>query len=272
MPQAVKIIPAIDLKEGKCVRLKQGRMDDDTVFSDDVVATAKRWIDAGTDRLHMVDLDGAFAGTPVNAGAVAEVCKAHPSLDVQIGGGIRDDAIANRYFEAGVRFVIIGTQAVREPELVKRLCKDWPGRVMVGLDARDGQVAVNGWAEQSGVDATELARSFEGDGVSGIVYTDISRDGMMQGFNDHATSALAQSISIPVYASGGVTNYDDIDRLCAISRHGVAGAIVGRALYEGTIDLAEANSRLAAKTRNTASTTSSSTSTASSTTSSSGTS
>ena len=244
MPSPVKIIPAIDLKDGQCVRLKQGRMEDDTVFSDDVVATATRWVDAGTDRLHMVDLDGAFAGVPVNAGAVAQVCKAHPELDVQIGGGIRDDSIAASYFEAGVRFVIIGTQAVQEPEFVKRLCRDWPGRVMVGLDARDGQVAVNGWAEESGVDATELAKSFEGDGVSGIVYTDISRDGMMQGFNDVATSALAQSVSIPVYASGGVSNYDDIDRLCAIAADGVAGAIVGRALYEGTINLAEACRRV----------------------------
>ena len=250
MPSSVIIIPAIDLKEGKCVRLRQGRMEDDTVFSDDVVATATRWVDAGTDRLHMVDLDGAFAGTPVNAGAVAEVCKAHPALDVQIGGGIRNEAIATSYFEAGVQFVIIGTQAVVEPDFVKRLCRDWPGRVMVGLDARNGLVAVNGWAEESGVDATELAKSFEGDGVSGIVYTDISRDGMMQGFNDAATSALAQAVSIPVYASGGVSNYDDIDRLCTIAPHGVAGAIVGRALYEGTISLAEANRRVDAKMKN----------------------
>jgi len=251
IPARVKIIPAIDLKEGKCVRLKQGRMEDDTVFSDDVVATARRWVDDGTDRLHMVDLDGAFAGTPVNAGAVAEVCKAYPSLKVQIGGGIRNDAIAASYFEAGVQFVIIGTQAVVEPEFVKRLCREYPGQIMVGLDARNGQVAVNGWAEESGIDATELAKSFEGDGVSGIVYTDISRDGMMQGFNDDATSALAKAVSIPVYASGGVSNYDDIDRLCSIASDGVAGAIVGRALYEGTISLAEANRRVDSRLKKT---------------------
>jgi phosphoribosylformimino-5-aminoimidazole carboxamide ribotide isomerase len=245
MSASVKIIPAIDLKEGKCVRLKQGRMEDDTVFSDDVVATATRWVDAGTDRLHMVDLDGAFAGSPVNADAVASVCRAHPTLDVQIGGGIRNESIAESYFKAGVQFVIIGTQAVVEPEFVKRLCREWPGRVMVGLDARNGQVAVNGWAESSGVDATELARSFEGDGVSGIVYTDISRDGMMQGFNDEATAALARAVSIPVYASGGVTNYSDIDRLCALADDGVAGAIVGRALYEGTIELPQALQQVA---------------------------
>lgn len=243
MSVAMQLIPAIDLKEGQCVRLKQGRMDDDTVFSDDVVATARRWVDAGTDRLHMVDLDGAFAGAPKNAAAVHAICQSFPDLDVQIGGGIRNDEIAARYFEAGVRWIIIGTQAVCEPEFIKRLCKDWPGKIMVGLDARDGVVALNGWAEDSGVDATELAKSFEGIGVSGIVYTDISRDGMMQGFNVEATADLAKAITIPVYASGGVSNYEDVDRLCQIAVQGVAGAIVGRALYEGTIDLAQAQLR-----------------------------
>lgn len=243
MSVAMQLIPAIDLKDGQCVRLKQGRMDDDTVFSDDVVATARRWVDAGTDRLHMVDLDGAFAGAPKNAAAVNSICSAFPDLDVQIGGGIRNDEIAARYFEAGVRWAIIGTQAVREPEFVKRLCASWPGKIMVGLDARNGMVALNGWAEDSGVDAKELAKSFEGIGVSGIVYTDISRDGMMQGFNVEATADLAQSISIPVYASGGVSAYEDVDRLCDIATHGVAGAIVGRALYEGKIELAQAQQR-----------------------------
>lgn len=243
MSVAMQLIPAIDLKEGQCVRLKQGRMDDDTVFSDDVVATAGRWVEAGTDRLHMVDLDGAFAGAPKNAAAVKSICQAFPDLDVQIGGGIRNDEIAGNYFEAGVRWVIIGTQAVREPEFITRLCRDWPGKIMVGLDARDGVVALNGWAEDSGVDATGLAQSFEGVGVSGIVYTDISRDGMMQGFNAEATVALADSVSIPVYASGGVSSYEDVDRLCGLAARGVAGAIVGRALYDGAIDLATAQSR-----------------------------
>jgi len=242
---AIQLIPAIDLKDGKCVRLKQGRMEDDTVFSDDVVGTAARWIDAGARRLHMVDLDGAFAGTPKNAEAVQKICAAFPYLDVQIGGGIRNETIAKHYFDAGVRWVIVGTQAVIEPDFVQRLCASWPDRVMVGLDARDGNVAVNGWAEESGVDATELARSFEGCGVSGIVYTDINRDGMMQGFNREATAALAGAISIPVYASGGVSTYDDVDRLCEIAPHGVAGAIVGRALYEGSIELGAAQSRVA---------------------------
>ncbi|MEM7257849.1 MAG: 1-(5-phosphoribosyl)-5-[(5-phosphoribosylamino)methylideneamino]imidazole-4-carboxamide isomerase [Pseudomonadota bacterium] len=240
----MQLIPAIDLKEGKCVRLRQGRMDDASVFSEDVTATARRWVDAGATRLHMVDLDGAFAGEPKNAQAVEAVCAAFPTLTVQIGGGIRTEAIARRYIDAGVSYVIIGTQAVTEPAFVNQLCQQFPGKVLVGLDARDGRVAVNGWAEDSGVDATGLAQNFEGAGVSGIVYTDISRDGMMQGFNEEATAALARAISIPVYASGGVSSYDDIDRLCNIVSAGVAGAIVGRALYEGSIDLTEAMQRV----------------------------
>ena len=243
MSVKMQLVPAIDLKDGQCVRLKQGRMEDNTVFSDDVVGTAGRWVDAGTDRLHMVDLDGAFAGAPKNAAAVNAICQAYPDLDVQIGGGIRNDEIAARYFDAGVRWIIIGTQAVREPEFISRLCQQWPGKIMVGLDARDGVVALNGWAEDSGVDAIELAKTFEGVGVSGIVYTDISRDGMMQGFNVEATAALASSISIPVFASGGVSDYGDIDQLCKIAPQGVAGAIVGRALYDGAIDLAQAQAR-----------------------------
>ncbi len=243
MADAMQLIPAIDLKDGNCVRLKQGRMEDDTVFSDDVVATAGRWVNAGTSRLHMVDLNGAFAGVPKNADAVQSVCRAFPNLDVQIGGGIRDADIVSHYFDAGVRWVIIGTQAVIDPDFVATLCREWPGRIMVGLDARDGKVAVNGWAENSGVDAIELAQEFEGHGVSGIVYTDISRDGMMAGFNMQATAALADTISIPVYASGGVTDDADIDRLCSIAGKGVAGAIVGRALYEGRIDLAKSQQR-----------------------------
>ena len=239
----MQIIPAIDLKDGQCVRLKQGRMEDNTVFSDDVVATAGRWADAGATRLHIVDLDGAFAGEPRNAQVIREVCKVYPQLQVQVGGGIRDDETAAQYIAAGVQWIIIGTQAVREPALVERLCKAFPDQIIVGLDARDGKVALSGWAEDSSSNATELAKSFEGVGVSGIVYTDIERDGMMQGFNSQATAALAEQISIPVYASGGVSSYDDIDRLCKIAKHGVAGSIVGRALYEGTMDLAVAQQR-----------------------------
>ena len=234
------LIPAIDLKDGKCVRLRQGRMDDDTVFSDDPVSMAGRWVDEGARRLHLVDLDGAFAGKPKNADIVRGVRERYPDLPLQIGGGIRNTQIAESYIEAGVSFVIIGTQAVREPAFVSELCREFPGKVIVGLDARDGNVAVEGWAEGSGVDATELARQFEGAGVSAIVYTDIARDGMMQGVNFEATRALAEAISIPVIASGGVTNLDDIERLCEVADVGISGAIIGRALYEGTIDLADA--------------------------------
>ena len=234
------LIPAIDLKDGKCVRLRQGRMDDDTVFSDDPVSMAGRWVDEGARRLHLVDLDGAFAGKPKNADIVRGVRERYPDLPLQIGGGIRNTQIAESYIEAGVSFVIIGTQAVREPAFVSELCREFPGKVIVGLDARDGNVAVEGWAEGSGVDATELARQFEGAGVSAIVYTDIARDGMMQGVNVEATRALAEAISIPVIASGGVTNLDDIERLCEVADVGISGAIIGRALYEGTIDLADA--------------------------------
>lgn len=234
------LIPAIDLKLGQCVRLRQGRMDDDTVFSDDPVAIAGQWVDAGARRLHMVDLDGAFAGEPKNAEVVKAVRKAYPDLPVQIGGGIRNTDIAAAYVEAGVSYVIIGTQAVKDPQFVNELCKTYEGHVIVGLDARDGMVATEGWAEGSGVDATELAKMFEGVGVSAIVYTDIARDGMMQGVNVEQTRALADAISIPVIASGGVSTFDDIEKLCKVADSGISGAIIGRALYEGTIDLASA--------------------------------
>ena len=237
------LIPAIDLKNGQCVRLRQGRMEDDTVFSDDPVAVAGRWLEAGARRLHMVDLDGAFAGEPKNAEVVRAVREAYPDLPLQIGGGIRNQAIAEAYVDAGVSYVIIGTQAVREPQFVNELCKAFPGKVIVGLDARDGIVAIEGWAEGSGVDATELAKKFEGAGESAIVYTDIARDGMMQGVNVEQTRALADAISIPVIASGGVSTFEDIEKLCAVAGSGISGAIIGRALYEGTIDLGTAQAQ-----------------------------
>ncbi|MDO6461008.1 1-(5-phosphoribosyl)-5-[(5-phosphoribosylamino)methylideneamino]imidazole-4-carboxamide isomerase [Granulosicoccaceae sp. 1_MG-2023] len=237
------LIPAIDLKNGQCVRLRQGRMEDDTVFSDDPVSVAGRWLEAGARRLHMVDLDGAFAGEPKNAEVVRAVRAAYPDLPLQIGGGIRNRTIAEAYVEAGVSYVIIGTQAVREPQFVNELCQAFPGKVIVGLDARDGIVAIEGWAEGSGVDATELAKKFEGAGVSAIVYTDIARDGMMQGVNVEQTRTLAEAISIPVIASGGVSTFDDIEKLCAVSSSGISGAIIGRALYEGTIELGPAQAQ-----------------------------
>jgi len=234
------IIPAIDLKDGQCVRLRQGLMEDSTVFSDDPVETAARWVAAGCRRLHLVDLNGAFAGEPVNGGVVEAIAAAFPALPVQIGGGIRHLDTIEHYVRAGVSYVIIGTQAVKQPEFVAEACAAFPGKVIVGLDAKDGLVATEGWAEVSDIQATDLARRFEADGVSAIVYTDIARDGMMQGVNVEATVAMAQASSIPVIASGGITNLDDIRALVAAADSGICGAITGRAIYEGTLDVAEA--------------------------------
>ncbi|MDX9767623.1 MAG: 1-(5-phosphoribosyl)-5-[(5-phosphoribosylamino)methylideneamino]imidazole-4-carboxamide isomerase [Ectothiorhodospiraceae bacterium] len=234
------VIPAIDLKGGKCVRLRQGRMDDETVFSDDPVAIAGRWVEAGARRLHVVDLDGAVSGQPKNAEIVGAIARAFPDLPVQVGGGIRTDESALAYLEAGVQYVIIGTKAVSAPHFVNDLCLEFPGHVIVGLDARDGKVAIDGWSKLSHHDVVDLAQHFEADGVAAIIYTDISRDGMMQGVNVEATVRLAQSVHIPVIASGGVTTLEDIRRLCAVREEGIEGVVVGRALYEGTVDLAEA--------------------------------
>jgi phosphoribosylformimino-5-aminoimidazole carboxamide ribotide isomerase len=234
------IIPAIDLKDGQCVRLRQGLMDDSTVYGDDPVSMARRWVDAGARRLHLVDLNGAFAGTPVNGGAVTAIARAFPELPIQIGGGIRDVATIEHYLAAGVGYVIIGTKAVKEPAFVSEACRRFPGHIIVGLDAKDGLVATDGWAEVSDVKATELAKRFEQDGVSAIVYTDIARDGMMQGVNVEATVAMARASTIPVIASGGITNMDDIRALQAAASAGISGAITGRAIYEGSLDLAEA--------------------------------
>jgi phosphoribosylformimino-5-aminoimidazole carboxamide ribotide isomerase len=234
------IIPAIDLKDGKCVRLRQGLMDNSTVYGDDPVSMAQRWVDAGARRLHLVDLNGAFAGTPINGAAVTAIAKKFPQLPIQIGGGIRSVEIIEHYLNAGVTYVIIGTKAVKEPAFIGEVCKLFPGHIIVGLDAKNGLVATDGWAEISNIQATELAKRFEQDGVSSIVYTDISRDGMMQGVNIEATVALAQASSIPVIASGGVTNMEDIHALKAVTSKGILGAITGRAIYEGTLDLAAA--------------------------------
>ena len=234
------IIPAIDLKDGQCVRLRQGLMDDSTVFSDDPVAMAARWVEAGCRRLHLVDLNGAFAGEPVNGAVVTAIAAAYPDLPIQIGGGIRTLDTIEHYINAGVSYVIIGTKAVKEPEFVAEACAAFPGKVIVGLDARDGLVATDGWAEVSEVRATDLARRFESDGVAAIVYTDIARDGMMQGVNVEATVAMAQASSIPVIASGGITDIQDIRALMNVAHTGICGAITGRAIYEGTLDVADA--------------------------------
>ncbi len=231
------LIPAIDIKGGQCVRLRQGRMEDDTVFSDNPVAMAERWVEAGARRLHIVDLDGAVDGRPVNAGIVHDIVAAFPELPVQIGGGIRDEETVDAYLEAGVRYVIIGTAAVNQPHFVADLAISFPGHIIVGLDARDGKVAIDGWSKLSHHDVIDLAQHFERDGVEAIVYTDISRDGMMQGVNVEATAKLAASIDIPVIASGGVSSEDDIRALCRVEDEGIMGAILGRALYEGSLDL-----------------------------------
>ncbi len=234
------LIPAIDLKQGHCVRLRQGNMDDSTVFSEDPVAMAGKWVDQGCSRLHLVDLDGAFEGEPVNADVIEEICESFPDLPVQIGGGIRNIATVESYLEAGVEYVIIGTMAVKRPEFITQLCAEFPGNVIVGIDAKDGMVAVHGWAENSDHSAQELALRFEDQGVAAIVYTDINRDGMMQGVNVEATRQLAASVSVPVIASGGVTDMECIVELNAVKDSGIGGVIIGRALYERTISLAEA--------------------------------
>ncbi|PPD34541.1 MAG: 1-(5-phosphoribosyl)-5-[(5-phosphoribosylamino)methylideneamino]imidazole-4-carboxamide isomerase [Methylomonas sp.] len=234
------LIPAIDLKEGKCVRLRQGRMEDDTVFSDDPVAVAGRWVEAGARRLHLVDLDGAFAGKPRNADVIHAIVEAYPNVPVQIGGGIRDEDTIQAYLEAGVEYVIIGTKAVSEPHFVRDVAIEFPGHIIVGLDAKDGKVAIDGWSKLSRHDVIDMAKKFEAQGVSAIIYTDISRDGMMQGVNVEATANLARAINIPVIASGGITNIDDIRALGEVAHEGIMGAITGRAIYEGTLDFAEA--------------------------------
>lgn len=213
-------------------------MEDDTVFSDNPLEMAMRWVEEGARRLHLVDLNGAFAGEPVNGSAIRSIANAYPELPIQVGGGIRDEATIEAYLGAGVSYCIIGTQAVKEPEFVARACKAFPGRVIVGLDAISGMVAINGWAEVTDQEVTELARRFQDAGVSAIVYTDIGRDGMLSGPNTEATAALANAITIPVIASGGITHIGDIEALCKADTTNIMGAITGRAIYEGTLDLA----------------------------------
>ncbi len=233
------VIPAIDLKEGKCVRLEQGLMDKDTVFNDNPAAQARAWQDQGAELLHIVDLDGAFAGQPKNRDAIEAILKAI-TIPAQLGGGIRDIATIEAYLSLGLSRVIIGTAAQRNPELVREACSRFPGQIVVGIDAKNGMVAVQGWAELTDVTAVDLAKRFEGFGVSAVIYTDISRDGMLQGPNLEATKALAEAVSIPVIASGGVSSLKDIENLMAIEAYGVSGVITGKAVYTGAIKLNEA--------------------------------
>jgi len=229
------LFPAIDLKDGAAVRLLRGEMGTATVFNPDPAAQARAFAEAGFEWLHLVDLNGAFEGRPVNGAAVSAIL-AEVELPVQLGGGIRDMATIERWLQAGVARVILGTAAVKNPQLVRDACRAFPGRVVVGIDARGGRVALEGWAEQSEEAADDLARRFEDAGVAAIVYTDIERDGALQGVNVAATAALADAISLPVIASGGVASLDDIAALMAVARQGIEGVICGRALYDGRID------------------------------------
>ena len=239
------IIPAIDLKDGKCVRLKQGRMEDDTVFSDDPVATAQHWVNEGARRLHLVDLNGAFAGTPIHKPVVEAICKAQPELPIQIGGGIRSFETIEHYLDAGVSFVIIGTKAVQDPTFVEEACKKFAGHIIVGIDAINGMVATDGWANVTDVKATDLAKRFADAGVSSIVYTDIARDGMMQGVNIEQTVNLAAYSGLPVIASGGVGN---LQHLVDGVKQGHADAVLAASIFHfGTYTVQQAKAFMAAQ-------------------------
>ncbi len=235
------IIPAIDLKDGKCVRLKQGEMGDATVFSEDPAAMAVRWIEQGARRLHVVDLNGAAAGKPRNEPAIKAILNAVDGrIPVQLGGGIRDLDTIERYVDGGIATVIIGTAAVKTPGFLQEACTAFTGHVMVSLDAKGGKVAVDGWSKMTGHDVVDLAKKFEDYGVEAVIYTDIGRDGMLNGVNIEATVELARHLSVPVIASGGLTNLDDVKALCKVEAEGITAAITGRAIYEGTLDFAAA--------------------------------
>lgn len=237
------IIPAIDFKDGKVVNLKQGQLDQTTTYSDDPVGMADRWVSQGCERLHLVDLDGAFEGYPKNADAIKRIAANHPDLTIQLGGGIRSAEVIDAYLQAGVDYLIIGTKAVQEPEFVGQMCREFPEHIIVGLDGLHGMVAINGWKEVTDISVKSLALLFEGDGISGIVYTDIGKDGMMGGVNLQATRDLANTVNVPVIASGGVTDLADVTALLETGERvsgGITGVITGRAIYEGTLDLAEA--------------------------------
>lgn len=238
------LIPAIDIKEGKCVRLRQGLMEDSTVFSDSPLAMADKWVELGAKRIHLVDLDGAFAGKPANADVINAIAEKHPNVPIQIGGGIRDEKTIQAYIDAGVQYVIIGTRAANEPEFISEIASEYGQNLIIGLDAKDGIVAVDGWAKLTKHNVVDLAKRFESDGVQAIIYTDIARDGMMQGVNLEATKHLAESANIPIIASGGVTNMTDLIELQKIESSGISGVITGRAIYEGSLDFAEGQAYL----------------------------
>ena len=238
------LIPAIDLKDGHCVRLIQGDMDQSTTFGEDPAAIAARWLDAGARRLHLVDLNGAFAGQPKNLAAVKAILKEiNGEIPVQLGGGIRDLDTIERYIDLGLEYVIIGTAAVKNPGFLQDACSAFAGHIIVGLDAKDGKVAVDGWSKLTGQDVISTAQRFEDWGVESIIYTDIGRDGMLTGINIEATVKLAQAVRIPIIASGGLAGMADIEALCEVEREGVEGVICGRAIYSGDLDFAAAQER-----------------------------
>jgi phosphoribosylformimino-5-aminoimidazole carboxamide ribotide isomerase len=238
------LIPAIDLKDGRCVRLRQGDMDDVTVFAEDPVVMARNWLERGARRLHLVDLNGAVSGRPRNEAVIRDILdEIAGRIPVQLGGGIRDLDTIERYLDGGLSYVIIGTAAVKNPGFLHDACGAFPGQIIVGLDAKDGRVATDGWSKLTKHDVVDLARKFEDYGVEGVIYTDIGRDGMLTGVNIEATVRLAQALKVPVIASGGIAGMEDIDRLCQVEDEGVEGAILGRALYEGKLDFAAAQTR-----------------------------
>lgn len=238
------LIPAIDLKDGHCVRLIQGDMDQSTTFGEDPAAMAAKWLDAGARRLHLVDLNGAFAGQPKNLSAIKSILKeVNGEIPVQLGGGIRDLDTIERYIDLGIEYLIIGTAAVKSPGFLQDACSAFPGHIIVGLDAKDGKVAIDGWSKLTGQDVIETAKRFEGWGVESIIYTDIGRDGMLTGINIDATVKLAQSLKIPVIASGGLAGMADIEALCKVQDEGVEGVICGRAIYTGDLDFAAGQER-----------------------------
>jgi phosphoribosylformimino-5-aminoimidazole carboxamide ribotide isomerase len=235
------LIPAIDLKDGHCVRLEQGDMNVSTTFGLDPAAMARRWLDAGARRLHLVDLNGAFAGKPVNEGAVKSILRVVGNdIPVQLGGGIRDLDTIERYLDAGISTIIIGTAAVKNPGFLKEACVAFGGHIIVGLDAKDGKVATDGWSKLTGHEVVDLAKKFEDYGIEGVIYTDIGRDGMLTGINIEATVKLAQALSVPVIASGGLAGLDDIEHLCDVESEGIQGVICGRSIYNGALDFAQA--------------------------------
>ena len=235
------IIPAIDIKDGRCVRLKQGDMSNETVFSDDPVGVARHWLEQGARRLHVVDLNGAVAGKPKNETVIREIVRAvGDEIPVQLGGGIRDLDTVEAYIDAGVTYVVIGTAAVKNPGFLQDACAAFVGHVIAGLDAKDGKVAVEGWSKMTGHDVVDLARKFEEYGAESIIYTDIGRDGMLTGVNIDATVKLAQELRIPVIASGGLTSLADVKALCKVADEGIMGVITGRAIYQGTLDFKKA--------------------------------